>query len=720
MEGKAVLQGEAIKVNLDHADIKVLGNLWSLHPANLITLARARIQFENLSFSSQEQQVSLAGILSPDPREELQLQLKDFALHNFTPLLNQQLAGTVNGTVVVQGTLKEPMINSEVAIQNIVIGDLLMGDLQAQTNWDNNTQQLSVACQVTHLQRPTVRITGAYRPTQAPNSLQLVADFADAQLAMLAPFVKGLFSQLGGELNGKVHVHGSLTNPWLTGGASITNGTVKIDYLNTLYRVHGTISCVKDGIRIGALNLQDDQQGKAVLQGNVQHTGLKDFRLALKANVKDFKGLDTTSEDNEYVYGTAIVSGNMTLAGPIDNIAIDIKATTKSGTRLSIPIEKKYGKQVGQESYIRFVSFQAPASDSVAQLHAAMPNRLALTLALEITPDAWAEIILDAEAGDAIKGRGKGNLTVKIDTEGSLSMSGGYEFTEGDYSFSVYKVVRKKFKILPGGSITWYDKPYEGILHVQAAYEQHATLIPLLGANSTAASAQDKRTYPVQVVLTLQGALASPELHFKVNFPELPDNPDARAAINAFQEKAADERYLTNQVFSLVVLKRFFDDNLANSSSGAVSRSVGELFSQQLSSFASQLDENLEVDADVDLTAIDRGELESLRLKLSYNFFGGRLRIAREGEISIGTDKKPDVAHLVGDWTLEYMLTRDRRLRAKLYNKYIRPAGLEDGKSSIAGGVSLMYVKSFNRWQELLGRGGKASQKKAKKSGQGK
>lgn len=703
LQGKAVLQDDAIKIKLNQADIKASGNQWNLHPDNLITLAKSRIRFQNMEFSHKEQQVSLAGILSPDSCEALQLQLKNCLLNNFDPLLGKKFAGIINGTAILQGTLDKLLINSDVAIRDIAIGDSLVGDLQAKTDWNSQARQLKIACQITHLQRPTVRMTGFYKPTALQNSLQLVADFSDAQLAILEPFVQGQLSQLGGELNGKVHIHGSPASPQVTGSVNITHGVARINYLNTLYHCDGAITCAKDAIHINALSLADEQQGEGTLQGVIHHQAFRNFRLELIADVKDFKGLNTTDEDNEHFYGTGVVSGSVTLSGPVDRLAIDIKATTKPGTRFVIPIEQ-YSKEVAHVAYIRFIGPQAQESDTVAQARSVILKGLTLTIDLAVTPDAHTEIMLNKETGNAINGKGQGNLTIKVDAEGALSMTGNYELMEGGYNFSAYTVLRKKFKILAGSSITWYGKPYEGILRVQAAYEQRVALTPLLSANSIAARTYDKRRYPVQVVLALQGALSDPESQFKVNFQESPDNPDLQAAIDSFQEKAAaDERYLTNQALSLVILKRFFSDNLANSSRGTLGRSVIELFSQQLSSFSAQLDENLEIDTDVALTDID--ELESLRLRLAYNFLAGRLRIAREGEINIGASNKTNATNLIGNWTLEHMLTEDRSLRAKLYNK------AADKATAMAGGCSFLYVKSFNRWKELFSNDKEAQRK---------
>ncbi|MEM7055744.1 MAG: translocation/assembly module TamB domain-containing protein, partial [Bacteroidota bacterium] len=635
LQGKAILQDDAIKIKLNQTDIQVSGSQWNLHPGNLITLAKAQIRFQHIELYHEEQQVSLVGVLSPDLHEVLQLQLKDFALSNFNPLLVKELAGVVNGTVILQGTLDKLLIDSDVAIRDIAIGDLLVGDLQAKADWNSQARQLKIACQVTHLQRPTVRITGFYKPAELHNSLQLVADFSDAPLAMLEPFVEGQFSQLGGELNGQIHIQGSPANPQLRGNASITHGAIRINYLNTLYHCDGAITCAKDAIHINALSLADGQQGEGTLRGTIHHQAFQEFRLELIADVKNFKGLNTTDKDNEHFYGTGVISGSVALSGPVDRLAIDIKATTKPGTRFVIPIEQ-YGKQVAHAAYIRFVGPQAQESDTVAQARSVTLKGLALTIDLAVTSDACTEIILNKETGNAIKGKGQGNLTIKVDAEGALSMTGDYELIEGEYNFSAYTVLRKKFKILEKSSITWDGKPYEGILHVQAAYEQRVALAPLLSANSIVDRTYDKRRYPVQVVLVLQGALSAPESHFKVNFQESPDNPDLQAAIDSFQEKAAaDERYLTNQAFSLVILKKFFSDNIAKSSRGTLGRSVSELLSQQLSSFSVQLDENLEIDTD-----IDEDGLESLRLRLAYNFLAKKLRIAREGEINIGSSNK--------------------------------------------------------------------------------
>jgi hypothetical protein len=702
LKGQAILQGEMIKLTFDRADIQIAQRQWKLDPDNLIQIERSQIKGQNLLFTHEEQQVSLEGSYSAQLAEDFQLKFHEFTLDHFNFLLPQKISGIANGSILLQGTMKNLLADSDIHIRDIVIGNLLVGDLQSKTDWDSQKQLLNVACYITHLQRPTVDITGFYKPTDPIKQLNLVANFSKAQLAIFEPFLDSLFSHLSGELEGRFKIRGTLAEPQVIGQAQITQGAIKVNYLNALYRCEGVIYCGEKAIYTQALNLVDDQQGEAVLRGAIYHTRFRDMKLDLKVAMRDFKGLATNRESNSDFYGTGILSGNMTLSGPVDKLTIAIKATTKQGTNLTIPIQK-YGKQVGQEDYIKFISLQAPKSEEEKQVPVVKLKGLSLTMDLEITPDAWTAIVLNADNGDTIQSRGKGHLQLKVDAEGMLNMTGHYELVEGKYTFSIYNMIKKQFKILKGSTITWYDKPYEGILHVQAAYDQRVSLSPLLAPTMDEPNGEEATRgtykYPVRVILALQGVLSKPDISFKFEFIEIPEQPAFQAAINNFLTKiASDEPYLMSQVFSLVILKRFYSDNLGATSSGTLGRSVGEVFSQQLNSFASQLDENLEIDTDVDLADLEKGA----RLKLGYNLLSGRLKISREGSINLKNEQKIDVADLVGDLALEYMLTKDKRLRVKLYSRRIRRDEDTEGGSIIAGGLSLRYVKSFNWWKEVF------------------
>ncbi len=710
LQGQAVLLDSTIEIVFIPAQGALADNRWHVHPENRITLGKSWVRFQNFTFRKGQQQVSLLGTLSADPAEVLHLKVKDCSLENFHWLVGKPVAGVLNAAAVLQGTLDQPYMDSDITLEELTIDNFLVGDMHACTSWDHALQRFNMTCQVHYLKQQTVAIQGFYEPLKEANSLQLTAHFSHAPLASLAPFVSNHVSQLSGELSGTVYLHGSPANPQMTGEASITDAAVRIHYLNTLYQVHGALTFADQVINIPTLHLSDDQQGKAVLQGSIFYKGFKDFQIDATGSMQNLRLLNTTAKDHEYFYGTGILSGSLTASGPVNNIAVCLKAQTDPGTNIFIPM-RGASNTVAQYDFIRFVNFKAQYQDKSTQTKQVALQGFKLTLLLEITPDAHTEIILDAKTGDAIKGRGKGSIKLEVDTDGALTMAGGFEFLAGEYDLSLYRIVNKTFKILPESKITWYDSPVQGILNIKAVYEQRAALASLLGSPGAAGRAPKK--YPVQVVIGLQGALLSPKKSFTINFPEY--SSELAAVVNEFKQRAAqDKQYAETQVLSLLLFREFANKKMTDTGNNAVGRHFSALASQQLSNLASNLDDNLEVDVEVDLAALrdeSRGS-QGLHLDLAYRL-SDRLRVSRKGSIFGNTSRAWSTVQWVGAWTVEYVLTKDRRLSAKLYNKHATNATYmgTEGAAIFTGGVSLSYTKGFNQWRELWGGGNKRTAK---------
>lgn len=700
LEGQAVLLDSTIEIVLTPAQEVLPDSQWQVHPENCITLGKSWARFQNFIFRKGQQQVSLEGTLSADPAEVLHLKVKDCSLENFNLLVSKPVTGVLNAAAVLQGTLDQPYMNSDINFEKLTIDNFLVGDIHVKTSWNNILRRLNIACQLAYLKKQTVAIQGYYEPLKEVNSLQLTAHFSHAPLVTLAPFVAHHLSQLAGEINGTIYINGSPGSPQMTGGASITDAAVRVNYCNTLYQVSGALTFADQVINVTNLYLSDDQQGKAVLQGSIAHKGFGDFQIDATGSMKNFRLLNTTAKDHEYFYGTGILSGDLTASGPVNNMEVCLKAKTDPGTNIFIPV-RGASNTVAQYDFIRFVNFKTRYQDKAAQTKQVALQGFKLVLLLEITPDAHTGLILDAKAGDTIKGRGKGNIKLEVDTEGVLTMAGGFEFLAGEYNLSLYHIINRIFKILPESKITWYDSPTQGILNIKAAYEQRAALAPLLEGAGAAVRAQKK--YPVQVVIGLQGALLSPKKSFTINFPEYPS--ELATAVNEFKRKAKqDKKYAETQALGLLLFREFAGSRIIDTGNNTVGRHFSALASQQLSNLTSNLDDNLEVDVEVDLAALGNKDLDNLHLNLSYHLMNGRLRVSRKGSILGNTARAWSTAQWVGDWTVEYVLTKDGRLSAKLYNKHVINTSYMDTESAatFTGGVSLSYTKGFNQWRELL------------------
>ena len=101
---------------------------------------------------------------------------------------------------------------------------------------------------------------------------------------------------------------------------------------------------------------------------------------------------------------------------------------------------------------------------------------------LSIEKAAEMEIIFDEQAGDIIKGNGRGNIQLMVPRTGDFQMFGDYTIERGDYLFTLYNVINKKFAINNGGSIHWSGDPYKAEIKLEAEYSDLSASVGNLGS----------------------------------------------------------------------------------------------------------------------------------------------------------------------------------------------------------------------------------------------
>ncbi|HLF33024.1 MAG TPA: translocation/assembly module TamB domain-containing protein, partial [Cyclobacteriaceae bacterium] len=250
-------------------------------------------------------------------------------------------------------------------------------------------------------------------------------------------------------------------------------------------------------------------------------------------------------------------------------------------------------------------------------------------------------------------------------------------------------------------------------MNLAAEYRQLTSLSPLFLSQVPITdvtfwdNAEVKRKYQTTVILNMQGPLLAPEFDFDIDISDIPQTLTVReinfsTTLSAFKnEIESDEQELNRQVFSLIVLRKFAEKGSFSVPDNSVGSSVSEFVSNQLSYWITQLDENLEVN--LDLGAIDQKTTKTFQLTLSYSLADGRLRITRAGNI-YADQTGNDVSNIIGDWTIEYMLTPDGKLRAKMYNKfnYNSLTGTIQDNTTTSTGFSLMHTQGFDKFNELI------------------
>ena len=124
---------------------------------------------------------------------------------------------------------------------------------------------------------------------------------------------------------------------------------------------------------------------------------------------------------------------------------------------------------------------------------------------LEITRDAYGELIFNEQTGDIIRGRGQGNLQLSVNSDGLFEVLGQFEVQEGAYNWTS-NILNKEFKIQPGGTVSFFGDPYQGVMSLEANYRQLVDLSSWAGQSNNFG-----KKSPILVALKLNGPVVNPE-----------------------------------------------------------------------------------------------------------------------------------------------------------------------------------------------------------------
>jgi translocation and assembly module TamB len=212
------------------------------------------------------------------------------------------------------------------------------------------------------------------------------------------------------------------------------------------------------------------------------------------------------------------------------------------------------------------------------------------------------------------------------------------------------------------------------------------------------------------VLLKLRGEILHPEISFEIQLP--PEEKGilggaVNAKLNMLNE---DPSALNKQVFALLILGRFTQENPLQSDAGGVSTvvrsTVGKFLSAQLNQLSSKVVPGVELNFDIQSyddysTGQAEGRTE-VEIGLKKQLFNERVTVQVGGSVDVEGDKaKQNTANdITSDAMIEYKLTKDGRYRLKGFRNYQYEGALEG--QIIETGIGVSYVRDFDDWRELF------------------
>ncbi len=698
---------DSILVHFTNFELFAFSGFWNLNDQNQVVIKPGYAKFDNFNLNQNQQYFSLGGEFSDTLLTNLEFEFREFDLINFSVILPGEYNGILTAKSVIQRNRASDPIEfiSNVKIDSLIYDDYLIGNFSGSTNWDNTYKYLSLNFLMERDGIETLDIFGSLTPKENSSNIDMKIDMTDASLKLIQPFLQNVFTNINGEVNGTFDLCGTLKRPELYGVADITNGVASVGYLKTDYSFEGPVNITPEFIRFQNVRITDRFNHRATLSGQIGHEYFKKFNLNMGMSFANFELLNTNSKDNNYYYGRIYGDGNISIKGVTEDLIIDTELTTRANSKLYLPIGNK--SEVLQSEFIDFVNLKSKDTKDMPDVKKYTGIRINMNV--NVTDEAYVEMIFDPRTGDIIRGNGNGNLQLTINREGDVELFGGIEITKGAYNFTS-SFINKEFNIRSGSTINWLGDPYDGILNIEATYRQLASLADYQPDIYSSAAQSDgsqpeqsvnrvsSQRQPVLVVLNLVGPMLSPTIDFSLELENQVVDPEWNRVIQSINSDSNAEE-LKRQVFSLLMLRKFSpQQSFAVGNSDFIESSVSEFVSNQLSYWLSQVDDNLEVS--LDLASMDDNTFNTFQLRLAYTFLDGRLRVTRWGNL-VPEATSSSAANIVGNWQVEYILTEDGKLRARAFTRE-QQLSANQSQGVYETGLSIQHITSFNEFSELI------------------
>ncbi|MFO7744772.1 MAG: translocation/assembly module TamB domain-containing protein [Psychroflexus sp.] len=671
-------------------------NLWFINrdsdKKNKVEIERGFQNFnvDSLKITSGKQSILLDGILRDSTFKDLKLTFDKVELADIVPKQDSiKFAGLLDGRLDVfqKNNLYAP--NLDIAIEDFRFNDVEYGQFSLVANGNKDLSSFDLLSELKLSNDLLFKAEGSIFSVKNEQYFDVDVNINEFDLSSLSVFGEDVLSNIRGFASGNVDVSGKLNNPFFNGEIFLNKAGINVPYLNIDFDFdeNSKIQFKDKNFNFDNIGLTDVKyKTKGLLNGNISNQNFSEWYLDLNISSNNLVALDTKFNEGDLYYGTAFIDGTASIAGPTDEIEINVDAITQKNTVFKIPLDDS--ESLGDNSFIYFLSLEDKLSKEAGRkIELKEVKGLSLNFDLDITQDAEVEIVVDPESGSSLKGRGAGTLLIEINTNGKFNMYGDFVAYEGEYNFKYSGLVQKRFEVVPGSNLTWNGDPVRANIDVQAKYMTEANPAILLENPSV------NREIPVEVLINLTGQIIQPDIEFSLNYPNL------SSVVKSELEYRVQGRENTElQALSLVTQGTFYSQ--AGLGQNAITGNLIERASGIVDDIISKEDNKFKLGLnyqqnDRSLTQNNLADRVGLSIKTKIS---DRVLINGRFGVPVGGVTESVV---FGDVEINFLLNETGSLRANVFNREsdIQFIGEELGYTQ---GVGLSYTVDFDSFKELI------------------
>jgi hypothetical protein len=706
-----------LTISIDSTNIYTRNNLWKISNSAII-VDSSSISINKFYIKNNDHYYLVDGSVSENPSDTLNLEFMGIDIsplnylgnqntNNDPDKLNYGFKGFLNGKILLTNVYKNLLLESNIKVKEFSLLGSEFGTMSVTSELDIVKKVINIKASNNLGGVKMIDINGYYDPSLKKANLSAQAN--KLTVGFLNPLLRVFASGITGTASGKVYFSIDQNHRILTGAVMAENASLKINYLQTRYRMNDSVRFDRQGIKFNNIRINDEKGNLATLSGRVNHKNFKDFAADITINANECLVLNTKPKDNDLFYGTAYGSGVTTIKSGNNILSFDISAKTGKNTKFYMPLNT--GLSVSAYSFVTFVNSRTIKKDENETDDGRIKSPPAqtgfdLNFDLEVTPEAEAQMIFDSKVGDVMKGHGSGNLNITYNPKGEFKITGDYIVEDGDYLFTLGNILNKSFSVENGGKIMFNDDINNAEIDMKAIYKLKASLFPILQDENY------KDRVPVECQLNLSGNLWNPVVGFNIYLPTA-DEKTRTYVRNAI----STEEELSRQFLYLLVMNSFYADPssgvAANSTSpsgtSAMAVTTFEMLSNQLSNWLSQISNDFDIGV-VYRPGSGNKDInpQEVQVALSTQILNDKVVINGNFDVPLTGSSADNTNQITGDFDAEIKLTN--KLNFKVFNRYNNPY---TGKGvDYTQGIGIFFKQDFDRFSDLFRKKEKSDLKK--------
>ena len=719
LNSKITKNEDVVRIHLEQDSLILNSNSWQIDPQNEILIGEDFYTFNEFRLSRNNQQLRISNEVPQVQKEHIGIEFQNFNLAAIFSYLNpedQLTSGNMNGNFIIEEPFGNTGWVADLTVNEFNVMEVPLGTLSFDANavgMDTYNYELTVKGN-----NADIDLAGTYLADENGGNLDMNIDLNRVNMELIEGFSMGAINNTNGNFSGNFSVTGDPLKPDYEGNLHFSEAGFTVAMLNAPFTLPDeNLRIDTTGIYMEDFDIRDSRGNSFVLNGAVLTENLLNPGFDLSFSANNFMALNSTAEDYDLFYGTAVFDATGSVTGNLElpQIELDLEVLEESNITYVIPeanleIEEREGVVifVNRENPDRILTRRTDEAEGGAF------SGFALNSYISVQEGATFKIILDEETGDHFQASGDGDLLYDIYPNGRTTLSGRMEINDGYYEMSLYNLVTRRFDIMEGSTVVWAGDPMDADLDITAVYKVEASASGLMAAQITSQPLGDQDQYRQEldflVYLRIGGEISAPRLSFGLDMPEDEQGALSGQVYGRVQQVNQQENELNKQVFSLLVLNRFFPSSGSPGTEGGTLSfardNLNEALSDQLNVFSDRLMGETGIDLNFGLNSFTdyQGESPQERTQLDItaqrSFMDDRLIVSVGSEVDVqGSSPVEEANPLIGKVSLDYLLTKDGRFRLQAFrrNSY---ENIIEGQVIISG-LALIFTQEFNQFREL-------------------